>query len=94
MSDVPRESNHVSQIFLANTRPFVWLIESDGNDNLAYVAREPDYIQQGIIDQESLRRATARIEKWLSIKRGRPGEEIEPPADAFTGKVDMSASVS
>ena len=94
MSELPKEKEHVSQIWLANTQRTVWFVESCGNDDLAYVAGESNDIQQRVINQESLRRATAEIEQWLGVKGGRPGEKIEQPADALTGKMNVSASVS
>jgi hypothetical protein len=54
-----------------------------------HVACEPKDIQERVIDQESIRRATANVEKWLSVKRGRPGKKIEPSADASNRKVHV-----
>ena len=88
------EKNRVSQVWTANKRPFIRFIESYGSDNLAYVTCEPNNVQQRVIDQESPRRAAAHIEEWLGVKGGRPGEEIEPPADALIAKMHVSAIVS
>ena len=88
------EKERVSQVWTANKRPFIRFIESYGNDNLAYVACEPNDVQQRVIDQQSPRRAAADIEEWLGVKGGRPGEEIEPPTDALIAKMDVSAMIS
>ena len=94
MSESSTRNKHVSQVWLGNTQRTLWFVESCGNDGLAYVAGESNDVQQRVINQESLRRATADIEQWLGVKGGRPGEKIEPPAYTFTRKTDVLANVS